>query len=230
MTNGEVIMKDKVLIKSFPNGISIFLDGEAPFEEMVSEISYKFSAAKAFFGDARMALSIEGRELTLEEERTILDIIHEETDLSIVCLVGKQEEQNQQFIKALEDITTHMPADGSDGQFYKGTLKNNQILETEHSIVVLGDVYPGSTIVSAKDIVILGGLYGEAYAGGDGQDGHYVFALEMAPERLKIGDFKYRPKANPKWGIKPKMQPKIAYVKNKSIQIEGLTKDLLSLF
>ncbi len=223
-------MKDTVLIKSFPNGITIFLDKEASMEEILKEISFKFSAAKAFFGNAKMALSMEGRELSLDEEKLILDIIHKETDLKIVCLVGKQNKENQQFIKALEEITTHMPSDGNEGQFYKGTLKSNQILETETSIVVLGDVYPGSTIVSAKDIVILGGLYGEAYAGGDGKEGHYIFAIEMAPERLKIGDFKYRPKTNPKWGIKPKMQPKIAFVKDKSIQIEGLTKDLLSLF
>lgn len=223
-------MKDKVLIKSFPSGISIYLDEEAPFDEIIQEVSHKFACSKAFFGDARMALSIEGRSLSIEEEKEILDIIHRETELTIVCLIGKQEETEQQFIKALAEITTHMPDDSSEGQFYKGTLKNNQILETERSIVVLGDVYPGCTIISAKDIVILGGLYGEAYAGGDGLEGHYVFALEMAPEKLKIGDFKYRPKTNPKWGIKPKVQPKIAFVKNKSIQIEGLTKDLLNLF
>lgn len=223
-------MKDKVLIKSFPSGITIYLDDETPFEKLLTEIRYKFSCARTFFGDARMALSIEGRLLDAEEEKEILDIIHQETELSIICLVGKQENAEKQFIKAIAEITTHMPQDSSDGQFYKGTLKNNQILETERSIVVLGDVYPGSTIVSAKDIVVLGGLYGEAYAGGDGQDGHYVFALEMAPERLKIGDFKYRPKNIPKWGLKPKVQPKIAFVKNKSIQIEGLTKDLLNLF
>lgn len=223
-------MKDKVLIKSFPSGISIYLDKEAPFDEISKEISEKFECAKTFFGDARMALSIEGRQLSLDEEKEILDIIHQKTELTIVCLIGKQDDTEKLFIKALAEITTHMPDDSSEGQFYKGTLKNNQILETERSIVVLGDVYPGSTIVSAKDIVILGGLYGEAYAGGDGLEGHYVFALEMSPEKLKIGDFKYRPKGNPKWGIKPKVQPKIAFVKNKSIQIEGLTKDLLNLF
>lgn len=223
-------MKEKVLIKSFPSGITIYLDNESPFMDLLSEVRYKFSCAKNFFGDARMALSIEGRNLTLEEECAILDLIHEETDLSIVCLVGKQEEAEKQFMKAITEITTHMPEDSCEGQFYKGTLKNRQILETERSIVILGDVYPGSSIVSSKDIVVLGGLYGEAYAGGDGQEGHYVFALEMSPEKLKIGDFKYRPTKVPKWGPRPKVQPKIAFVKNKSIQIEGLTKDLLSLF
>ena len=58
--------------------------------------------------------------------------------------------------------------------------------------MVLGDVYPGSTIVSTKDIVILGGLFGKAYAGGNGSGGHFIAALEMAPERLQIGDFKYK--------------------------------------
>ena len=78
------------------------------------------------------------------------------------------------------------------GQFYKGTLKDGQTLETENSVIVLGDVYPGACIVSNKDIVILGGLYGQAYAGGSGDEGHFVVALEMSPEKLKIGDFKYK--------------------------------------
>ncbi|MBQ2803090.1 MAG: septum site-determining protein MinC, partial [Lachnospiraceae bacterium] len=120
---------------------------------------------------------------------------------------------------------------GDEGQFYKGTLKNREVLETENSIVILGDVYPGSAVISSKNIIILGGLYGEAYAGGNGQESAYVVALEMEPERLKIGDFKY--KANTKqskWGIRPKVQPKIAYVKNSKIIFEPLTKDLLGSF
>ena len=63
------------------------------------------------------------------------------------------------------------------------------ILETENSMILLGNVYPGSTAYSAKNIIILGGLYGEACAGG------FVAALEMKPEKIKIGDFKYRPRS-----------------------------------
>lgn len=50
----------------------------------------------------------------------------------------------------------------------------------------------------------------------------------MSPEKLKIGDFKYHAKEKSKWGIKPKVQPKIAYVKNKKIVMDSLTKELLS--
>ena len=77
--------------------LNIYLDNEVPFDELLNDIAYKFSCAKTFFGDARMALSIEGRELSLDEEKSVIDIIHQETELSIVCLVGKQQEAEKQF-------------------------------------------------------------------------------------------------------------------------------------
>ena len=120
---------------------------------------------------------------------------------------------------------------GDEGQFYKGTLKNREVIETENSIVVLGDVYPGSAVISAGNIIILGGLYGEAYAGGSGREDCYIVALEMEPERLKIGDFKYKTNAKQlKWGIHPKVQPKIAHLKNGKIVFDPLTKELLGTF
>ena len=105
------------------------------------------------------------------------------------------------------------------------------MLETDNSIVILGDVYPGCAVISTKNIIVLGGLYGEAYAGGNGQQNAYIVALEMEPERLKIGDFKYKAGTKQsKWGIRPKVQPKIAFEKNGKIIMEPLTKDLLDSF
>ena len=76
---------------------------------------------------------------------------------------------------------------------------------------------------------MLGGLYGQAYAGGNGEEGHFVVALEMSPEKLKIGDFKYKTsEKQSKWSIKPKIQPKIAYVNDARVKIEPITKELLN--
>lgn len=223
-------MKDFVLIKSFPNGIILVLKEEVSFEDILEEIAFKFSEAKAFFGKASMALSIEGRKLTEVEEIRILDAIRTNSNLRIVCIVGHDEETDKKFIKALQQVEQRL-TDVGEGQFYKGSLKNGEVIETEGSIVILGDVYPGCAVISSKNIIVLGGLYGEAYAGGNGQDGAYVVALEMEPERLKIGDFKYKYVGKtPKWGIKNKVQPKIAYVKNKRIVFDGLTKELLGSF
>ncbi len=222
-------MRDAVIIKSFQNGISINLADKVPFDELLKEIGYKFKETSKFFGNAKMALSIEGRFVTEEEEYAILEAIQQNSKVEIVCIVGKDEEKNKEMYYAMQE------AKGFDntqcnGQFYKGTLKNSQVLETESSIVVIGDVHAGSAIISTKDIIILGSLYGQAYAGGSGDPDHFIVALEMAPEKLKIGDFKYKPKSNKsKWGVKPKVQPKIAYVEDGKVVLEPITKELLDV-
>ncbi len=223
-------MKNSVIIKSFQNGIVLHLDPELSFEDLLRDVEDKFRESSTFFKDAKMALSIKGRILSEKEEQQILDAIADNSRLRIICLVGEDEEANQHFVKALQQTDSERnDSASSDGQFYRGTLKNGEVLETESSIVILGDIYPGSAIISAKDIIVLGGLFGEAYAGGNGSPGHYVAALEMSPEKLKIGDFKYHSKEKgPKWSIRAKVQPKIAYVKDEKVIIDAITKELLS--
>lgn len=224
-------MKNSVVIKSFPSGIVLHLDPDLPFDQLLADVGEKFRESSSFFKDAKMAFSLRGRVLSDFEEQQILDAITQNSELRILCLTGEDDETNQTFVKALRQADfTGESADGN-GQFYRGTLRNGQVLETESSIVVLGDVYPGSAIISARDIIVLGGLFGEAYAGGNGSSAHYVVALEMSPEKLKIGDFKYHSKDKAsKWSIRPKVQPKIAYVKDKRVVLDSLTKELLSGF
>ena len=222
-------MKNAVIIKSFQNGLSIFLDDEIPFSKLIEEIAFKFRESAHFFKDASMVVSFEGRELSDLEERQLVNTITANSSLNVVCIMGKNEETNKNYIKALQKLSYHQQVMENAGQFYKGTLKDGQTLETENSVIVLGDVYPGASIVSNKDIVVLGGLYGQAYAGGSGDEGHFVVALEMSPEKLKIGDFKYKSSEKPsKWPIKPKIQPKIAYVRDQRVIIEPITKELLN--
>lgn len=223
-------MKDAVLIKSFPNGITLLMREDASMEEILQELTVKFTEARNFFGSSTMALSMEGRKMTEAEEILILDTIRVNSNVRIACIVGHDDDTNKNFIKALQHMDKKLSGT-EEGQFYKGTLKNREVIETENSIVVLGDVYPGSAVFSAGNIIILGGLYGEAYAGGDGREDAYVVALEMEPERLKIGDFKYKTNAKQlKWGIHPKVQPKIAHLKGGKIVFDPLTKELLGAF
>ena len=223
-------MKDAVLIKSFPNGITLLMREDASMEEILQELTVKFTEARNFFGSSTMALSMEGRNVTEAEEILILDTIRVNSNVRIACIVGHDDDTNKNFIKALQHMDKKLSGT-EGGQFYKGTLKNREVIETENSIVVLGDVYPGSAVFSAGNIIILGGLYGEAYAGGDGREDAYIVALEMEPERLKIGDFKYKTNAKQlKWGIHPKVQPKIAHLKGGKIVFDPLTKELLGAF
>lgn len=221
-------MAEKVKIKSFPNGITLELNNNVEFDEIISEIAAKFSSGRNFFGNVSVALAIKGREVTDQEEIRIIETITQSSDVDVICLVGHDDETDKTFIKALQQVEKRFST-GGDCNLYKGTLKDNDILQTEGNVVILGDVNPGCVVSVTGSIIVIGGLYGEAYAGRDGMEGVYVIALEMEPEKLKIGDFKYRSKdKKSKWGIRPKIQPKIAFEKDGRVVVDNITKELLA--
>lgn len=220
-----------MILKSFPNGILVILDETISFQELLADIAAKFREADGFFKDASVAISIEGRELTEEQEREILDAITQNSRLKILCLMGRDEEKNLKFLGVQNKL--NFQNDENSGQFYRGTLKDGASIETEHSIIILGDVCEGSCVYSNKDIVVLGTLTGDVYAGAGGNSNHFVVALNMLPGVLQIGDYVYnsQPQKTPRWGFKkPQTVPKIAYTHNGEVQIESITKELLDNF
>lgn len=214
------------VIKSFQNGINLRMNPDVDFEQLIQEIGEKFQSSRAFFGSASVALSIEGRSLNAEEEMAILKVIQENSDLNVMCIIGKDDALNNNFIKAIQTLQNKLPS-GNYMQVYSGTLKDNDVIETEESILVVGDVNPGCAITSSKNIIILGGLYGEAYAGKESGGEAYIIALEMEPTSLMVGDFKYKPMKKPKWRIQPKLQPKVAVVRENNVELLPLTKEIL---
>ena len=220
-------MKNLIVIKSFHNGISIHMDEQADFKEILSELAEKFQNARAFFKDVKVALSIEGRTLSPEEELEVIQVITDNSDVQIICLIGKNEESNKGIIKALKRVETEK--EEYNGRFHRGSLVAGQTLETEGSVVIIGNVEKGAAVIASKDIVIIGGLFGEAYAGAAGEDTHFIAALKFEPQRCKIGEVRLNG-AKEKGGLfanKNKFTPQIAYVKNNEIQIENITKELL---
>lgn len=206
------------------------MDDQIPYEELLGDIAAKFKDADSFFKDAAVAISLEGRNLTENEEREVLDTITQNSRLKILCLMGRDENKNLKFLGIQNNLS--FQKDENCGQFYRGTLRDGQSLETEHSIIILGDVCAGSCVYSAKDIVILGSLTGEVQAGAGGSLNHFVVALEMHPCSLKIGSLKYEalPEKTPIWKRKQKSTPKIAYTYNGEILMESITKELLDEF
>ncbi len=215
------------MIKSYKSGLSIYLDKEIPFPQLLNEVALKFKESKKFFQNSQAAIFFDGRVLTSEEEQQLVNIISESSDLEVLYVVGREDDPvNQYFNAVLHECNER---EENYGNFYRGTLKDGQVLEMDSSVIILGDVYPGCTVISNKDIIILGALNGAAYAGAGGEEGHYVVALEMAPTKLKIADATYRAQAkNSIWRAKPKIEPKIAYLKNNQIYMDSITKELLS--
>lgn len=218
-------MKNSIVIKGNKYGIAVILNEEMPFSELKQEIAEKFRESSKFFGDAQMAASFEGRKLSSEEEREILDIIAENSELKIVCVLDTDKEREEIFKKSLNERLNELST--QTGQFYKGILRSGQVLESEESIVVLGDVNQGSKIISKGNVIVLGSLRGTVFAGAAGNENAFVVALEMDAMQIRIGDVVARSSDSKK--KKVEKEPKIAYVENGNIYIDELCRDILKL-
>ena len=57
--------------------------------------------------------------------------------------------------------------------------------------------------------------------------GHYIIALDVSCECLKVDNHRYENPKTPKWPIKTKYRPQIAHVVNDTVVLENITKDFV---
>lgn len=110
-----------------------------------------------------------------------------------------------------------------NGMFYRGTLRSGQSIETPDSLVVIGDVNPGATIISGGNVVIIGSLKGTVHAGTKDKRDSFVMALSMTPMQIQIADVLIK-LSDAKHVIKHKKEPMIAMIHNNKICIEAVSK------
>lgn len=215
-----------VVIKSNKYGITLFLDRNIPFRELLEAIAGKFRSSSDFFQNARMALAIEGRRLSQEQQLEVIRVIEENTTLEILCVL-EQDALKESFMKqVVED--RQLERDSGNGRFYKGTLRSGQVLESETSIIILGDVNPGATIVSKGNVVVLGNLKGTVHAGAAGNEDSFVAALNMMPSQIRIADeIGCSAEDVPYSRRNSRKGPMIAYLSEGSIYLEPITKKVI---
>ncbi len=217
-------MDGTVVIKGFKAGIILVLNPDASYETLKKDIADKFKASAAFFGEAAKAVSFKGRDLTDEQKMEIVDIIQANCSLSILCIMEDDPETEAAFQKTIE---RKLEQDYSNtGQFYKGNLRSGQVLDVETSIIIIGDIKPGAKVISKGNVIILGSLKGNVYAGAAGNTNAFVVALDMRPVQIRIADTIARAPDNPE--KTPGNQTKIAFLDNGNIYIEPLDKDVMS--
>ena len=79
--------------------------------------------------------------------------------------------------------------DDPNARLVFSTLRSGQRIETEHSLVICGDVNSGAELIAGGDILVLGTLRGVAHAGAYDETGGgcFIFALNLQPTQLRIG-------------------------------------------
>lgn len=237
-------MASKVIVKSNKYGIELILDDQAPFSELLQMVEDKFKESGDFFKDAKMAVSFEGRVLTVKEEQEIADVIMANSSIRIVSIIDNNKELEERMkvaVEAAEEAKGYARAvDYGEmefppaADFYKGNLRSGQTLECASSVTLIGDVNPGATIRSDGNIVVLGSLKGNACAGAGGDGNCFIFALDMRPIQLQIGDLIAKSPDKEEGRARRKSRAEngqyfaqIAMVRDGCIGIEPMTKGCL---
>ena len=216
-------MHNAVVIKSSKAGMTVILDPDLPFGELLEAIGKKFRESARFWGSVQMTLTLEGRELTAAQEFAIVDTITKNSQIEVLCLLDTDAERIERCEKALNDKL--MELNSQTGQFYRGTLKRGDCLESEASIVIIGNVDHGARVTAKGNVIVLGELKGTVTAGVSGNPQAVVLALDMAPLQIRIGDLSSRfNERNKRLG----RGPMLAFVEDGEIQVRPLKKTFLN--
>ena len=147
------LRKDEILIK---------LDENAEQEQIIFALKKKLPELKKLYKDEKTPIRVTGKILKNKEIDQIQELIKEKIDVEIEFDMPKS--LGLSSIKRAFDKEIAM----SETKFHRGSLRSGQKMETEGSLVILGDVNSGAEIMASDNIVVLGALRGLAHAGAKG--------------------------------------------------------------
>ena len=76
----------------------------------------------------------------------------------------------------------------SETKFHRGSLRSGQKLESDGSLVILGDVNSGAEVIASDNIVVLGNLRGLAHAGAKGNKQAIISAGLLDTVQIRIAN------------------------------------------
>ena len=203
---------DRIIIKGNKEGLNaiINIDKFGNFEEMLDALIEKLSKGKKFYKGSTLCITtklssltekdVESLKVVLFEEIGIKDIVFEDKDI-------KDKESESKIFNGVYEGRT---------KFIRKTVRGGQCVDFQGNIVIVGDVNSGAEVYAGGDIIVLGSIKGNVYAGVGGNRKAIIAAFALQPEILKIGDIIT---ISPDDFEKPKY-PEVAKVKDDAIIVE----------
>ena len=223
-------MSNQVIIKGKNDRLVIALNPKSDFLELCDILKTKILEAKNFIGNSRMAIEFSGRKLTSEEEDILIGILTENSNIVISYIFTEKNEKNEKNEKKSKDQAMDLSKfnplmEEGKTHFYRGTLRSGAKIESDGSVVVIGDVNPSSIIRARGNVIVLGRLNGTVYAGLNGDEQAFVTAIYFNPIQLTIGmktKTDMQKEILDSSRVNKKNKFRIARIKNQEIVVEEL--------
>jgi len=223
-------MSNQVIIKGKNDRLVIALNPKSDFLELCDILKTKILEAKNFIGNSRMAIEFSGRKLTSEQEDILIGILTENSNIVISYIFTEKNEKNEKNEKKAKDQMMDLAKlspmiEEGKTHFYRGTLRSGAKIESDGSVVVVGDVNPSSIIRARGNVIVLGHLNGTVYAGLNGDEQAFVTAIYFNPIQLTIGmktKTDIQKEILDSSRVNKKNKFRIARIKNQEIVVEEL--------
>lgn len=175
-------MKNCVSINLKKDEIVIKLSNEAEQEEILEALKKKLTELKKLYKDAKTPILVTGKVLKNKEIDEIQKMIKNKIDVEIDFDMPKSLGLHSIKRTFAKEIAI------SETKFHRGSLRSGQKMETEGSLVILGDVNSGAEVIASDNIIVLGALRGLAHAGAKGNKQAIIAAGLLDAVQIRIAD------------------------------------------
>ena len=164
------------------NEILIKISDDAEQKEIIDNLKRKLPELKKMYKNEKIPITVTGKILKNKEIDEIQELIKKNIDVEIDFDMPKS--------LGLSSITRTFNKEiaVSETKFHRGSLRSGQKLETEGSLVILGDVNSGAEVIASDNIVVLGALRGLAHAGAKGNKQAMISAGILDTVQIRIAN------------------------------------------
>ncbi len=175
-------MKNCVSINLRKNEILIKISDDAEQKDIIDNLRKKLPELRKMYKNEKTPITVTGKILKNKEIDEIQELIKRNIDVEIDFDMPKS--------LGLSSITRTFNKEIaiSETKFHRGSLRSGQKMESEGSLVILGDVNSGAEVMASDNIVVLGALRGLAHAGAKGNKQAMISAGLLDTVQIRIAN------------------------------------------
>ncbi len=175
-------MRNCVSINLRKNEILIKISDDAEQKDIIDNLRRKLPELRKMYKNEKTPITVTGKILKNKEIDEIQELIKRNIDVEIDFDMPKS--------LGLSSITRTFNKEIaiSETKFHRGSLRSGQKMESEGSLVILGDVNSGAEVMASDNIVVLGALRGLAHAGAKGNKQAMISAGLLDTVQIRIAN------------------------------------------
>lgn len=175
-------MRNYVSINLRKNQILLKINDNAEQKDIMDNLRKKLPELRKMYKNEKTPITVTGKILKNKEIDEIQALIKRNIDVEIDFDMPKS--------LGLSSITRTFSKEiaVSETKFHRGSLRSGQKMESEGSLVILGDVNSGAEVMASDNIVVLGALRGLAHAGAKGNKQAIISAGLLDTVQIRIAN------------------------------------------